>query len=423
MLLLLRKCLPWLILAGMPAGCSRQAPPSEETPPQAPVKWMEARQLFIEEWTELLGTTQALPDRAARITAPVEGRVVSVLDSQGRPVAEGQPVKKGAVIVQLDDSVARANRDKAEAAHQELKQQVQQTEYAVKLAAIEVRRLEELSKKGADGNPLVSPIEIEKARVALEDAGSKRKAAELHLLSGEKELKALDEQLKLYTLTAPLDGRLGRLQVVVGQTLAPGTLVTEIVDLDKDVDVLCFVPPHAARRLKVGQPARVGGIDDQDAGSSSRAAGKVEFIADQAEVDTGNFAVKVRFPNSELHLRGNVTLRLRVLTTPGKAALTLPESAVMEDQDPPAVLVVEDYKQEKTPEGKEVETGKARRLRVRLGIHDRVLHLVEILGLDDPEKKWQGTLEMTKFIIEKGQGLRTGDPVRLEVEEEEEGKN
>src|SRR5207248_8819789 len=114
---------------------------------------------FIEEWTELLGITQALPDRAARVTAPVEGRVFSVLlDSHGRPVAEGQSIKKGDVIVQLDASVARANRDKAEAAHEELKQQVRQADYAVRLAAIEVQRLEELSRKGATDNLLISPI-------------------------------------------------------------------------------------------------------------------------------------------------------------------------------------------------------------------------------------------------------------------------
>jgi hypothetical protein len=109
-----------------------------------------------------------------------------------------------------------------------------------------------------------------------------------------------------------------------------------------------------------------------------------------------------------------------VLTTPGKAALTLPESAIMEDQDPPTVLVVEDYKQEKNKEGKEEETGKARSLRVKLGTRDRVLHLVEILGLDDPDKKWQGTVETAKFIVEKGQGLRTGDSVKLETEDEDE---
>src|ERR671936_86517 len=93
---LLRFYLPWMVAACLPAACSRSAAPPPEEPPPAPVKWMEARQMFIEEWTELLGTTQALPDRAARVTAPVEGRVVSVLPAvQGQPVREGQPVKQG----------------------------------------------------------------------------------------------------------------------------------------------------------------------------------------------------------------------------------------------------------------------------------------------------------------------------------------
>src|SRR5438132_12773357 len=112
---IVRFGLSGIVAACLLAGCSRSAPPAAEEPPQAPVKWMEARQFFIEEWTELLGTSQALPDRTARITAPVEGRIVSVLqDSQGRPLAEGQPVKKGDVIVQLEANIARANRDKAE---------------------------------------------------------------------------------------------------------------------------------------------------------------------------------------------------------------------------------------------------------------------------------------------------------------------
>jgi RND family efflux transporter MFP subunit len=410
-----------MIAACFGLGCARQATPPEEEPPPAPVKWMEARQLFIEEWTELLGTTQALPDRAARITAPVEGRVVSVLrDAQGRPVTEGQLIKKGDVIVHLDDSIARANRDKAEAAEEEAKQQVVQADYAITLAEIDLQSKEALAKKGPSESLLVSPIDIERARVLLKEAHSKKKAAELHLISGAKELKALDEQLALYTLTAPLAGRLGRLQVVQGQTLTPGTQVTEVVDLDKEIDVLCFVTPHTAKQLKLGQPARIGGIEEASSSPSPRAEGKVAFIADQAETDTGNFAVKVRFPNSEARLRGNMTLRVRVLTTPGKAALTLPESAVMEDQDPPAVLVVEDYKQVKNKEEKEVEIGKARKLRAKAGIHDRVLHLVEILALDDPEKKWQGTLETAKFIIEKGQGLKNGDAIKLEVEDEDE---
>jgi hypothetical protein len=120
-------------------------------------------------------------------------------------------------------------------------------------------------------------------------------------------------------------------------------------------------------------------------------------------------------------LRANTTVRIRVLTTPGKACLTLPESALFEDQDPPAVIVVENYKKVTVKEGgkeKEVETGTARKLRAKVGIRDRVLHLVEIISLEDPEKKWTGTMEEARFVVERGQGLRNGDAIRLEVDEE-----
>jgi RND family efflux transporter MFP subunit len=400
---------------------------------------MEARQFFLEEWTEILGTTQPLPDRAARITAPVEGRVASVLrDAHGQPLAEGSLVKKGDVIVRLDDGVARANRAKMAATLEESKQHAKQAEYAVKLAEIDVRRLKELNAgTGTSGGigtlALVSRIEQEKAQVVLDEARSKQKAAELGHLAVEQELQALDEQLKLYTLTAPITGRLGRILVVQGQTITPGAPVADVVDLGEEIDLLCFVPPRVARKLKEGQAARVGGTDDTapgkvaaegqdtaegDGKKPANPEGKIVFIADQAETDTGNFAVKVRFPNKDLGLRGNTTLRLRVQTNPGKACLTLPESAVMEDQDPPTVIVVEDYKQETNKDGKEEETGKARKLRVKLGLRDRTLHLVEIVSLDDPEKKWQGTLDTAKFVVERGQGLRNGDAMKLEVDED-----
>src|SRR5260370_35222099 len=89
-----------ILLACLPLGCSRAPASPDDTPAQAPVKWMEARQLFVEEWSEIVGTTQPLPDRAARVTAAVEGHVVSVLeDANGKPFVERQRFKKGAAAV------------------------------------------------------------------------------------------------------------------------------------------------------------------------------------------------------------------------------------------------------------------------------------------------------------------------------------
>src|SRR5436190_18318062 len=123
-----RKCQPPLLdsllcgvlLSCLCLGCARTAAPAEEKAPLAPVKWMEARQLFVEEWTEIVGTTQPLPDRSARVTAGVEGHVVAILQgANGETVAEGQRVKKGDPLVRLQDDIARAKYDKARADQEE----------------------------------------------------------------------------------------------------------------------------------------------------------------------------------------------------------------------------------------------------------------------------------------------------------------
>src|SRR4051794_39170744 len=102
-------------VALLPLGCHRAALPATEKIPPAPVKWEAARQLFLEEWSELVGTTQPPPDRAARVTASVEGRVVSLLQGEaGKSIIEGQFVKKGEVLAQLDPTLILASRSKAE---------------------------------------------------------------------------------------------------------------------------------------------------------------------------------------------------------------------------------------------------------------------------------------------------------------------
>src|SRR5262249_46304904 len=156
---------------------------------------------------------------------------------------------------------------------------------------------------------------------------------------------------KLYTLKTPIDGRLGRMMVARGQTLAVGAAVVEILDIDEQIDLLCFVPPVVVRKLKLGQAVRLGGVDDPESKKSTGPEGRIYFITAQPEVDTVNTAFRGRFPNAQLGLRGNGTQKVRVLTAPGRAALTLPESALMEDQDPPAVIVVNDHKV-KEEEGK-----------------------------------------------------------------------
>jgi RND family efflux transporter MFP subunit len=415
-----------VLLAGLFVGCHKSAPsPQEEKTPPAPVKWEGIRQLVLEEWTDFVGTTEPLPDHAARVSAPVEGRVLAVLSgAAGMTIVEGQLVEAGTVLVKLDDTVLRATRDKAIAAKKVLVAEKVAADFAVKQADMEVRRLVDLKRqqdaRGPGGLQLVAPIEMEKAAVALEAAQAHARADEVRLAAADDEIASLDRQLKLYTLTTPRKGRLGRLQVVVGQTLAAGTAVAEVIDVEDDINVLCFVPASDARKLQLGQSARVGGVDRDPASAGADPEGKVEFIADQAEIESGLIAVKIRFPNRDLKLRANTVSRLRVLTKPDRACWAIPEAALMEDTDPPSVVIVEDKEEKPLPNGKVEETGKARRLRAIVGVHDRVKKQVEIVRLEDPDKKWHGDLETAVIVVEKGQGLQTGDAIKLEMEEDEE---
>jgi multidrug efflux pump subunit AcrA (membrane-fusion protein) len=417
-----------VLLACLPLGCKGPAAAEAEKVPPATVKWVVANQSALEEWTELIGTTMPLPDRVARVTAPVEGQVVTVLtDASGKVVTEGQQVEEGTVLVKLNDTVIKANLAKLEATLEVLPEEQKQAKYAVDLAMVDVKRLQRLKEEddkrttGAASVPLANAIELEKANIVLKETQSKLAAAQRKEAAGVKEVAALKAQLKLFTLAAPIRGRIGRIQVVPGQTLSVGAQVTEVIDLDEQIDVLCFVPPSMVRHLQVGQQARSGAVEkDSTAAQEVEAEGRIEYIADQAETETGNFAVKVRFSNKEAKLRANCVLRLRVLTKPAKECLSLRELAVMGDEEPPTVVIVENVKTETNAEGKEETTGVARRLQVELGIRDRTLQQVEIVSLNDPEKdpakKWKGDVKSALFIVEGGNGLQTGDSVKLEVE-------
>jgi len=358
----------------------------------APVKVVAAKVVKFGEWTELLGATLPLPNKAARISAAVAGRVLTILgDGKAKPLAEGDLVKENQVIVQLDDSVPRAYRDKLAAMLTDLELQKKQAQAALDRAEAEVKR--------------AAQADMEKARQARFDAQSSQAATESWLAVVQAELKALDAQLAHFSIRAPFAGELGLIQVTPGQAIVVGTTVADVINLE-EIDVLCHVPPHTAARLALGQPARRDPRQHPD--------GKVVFIAAQAEAETGNFAVKVRFPNKDGKLRANRVQHVQVLTQPEKDRLTIPEDALLEDQSPPIVVGAIKLEEPRGGVGRSRRIKAALRLRPVLGVHDRDLHLVEILQLRSVQTGDLVSIRDVRFIIEGGNGLKDNDILRAE---------
>jgi RND family efflux transporter MFP subunit len=422
-----------LLLAAAPllAGCAKPPAPPEGEPPPAQVVWDAPRHTNVEEWTELSGVTQPLPGHSGRVEARIDGRVAALLRAaDGTPLQEGQEVAAGQEVGRLDDRIARLNRDKAVDALAAAGEDVAQAKTAKEQADVKLAGLQKLRDKD---KTLVPDIDWKAAQAAVADAESKLRAAINKRLQAANDLTSLEEQLKLYALRAPLKGRLGRVQVTIGQPLAVGAAVADVIDVSDEIDVLCFVSARVAARVaaRLADPAMpqvdalVGGIEEW---TDHDAAGRVVFLADQAESDTGCFAMKVRFANKgPAPLRAGAVVRLRVLTANDNDHFAVKESALMDDQDPPGVIVVDDPKIEKNKEGDdEVVAGTARRLRAEVVLRGTffngkaVEHWASIKSpLTDPEgkKPVPDLADTLLFVTERGQGIQTGDKLKkLEAE-------
>jgi RND family efflux transporter MFP subunit len=414
------------LLMLLPVGCHKEEASSEEEEHAAPVKWETAEKADLEEWTELLGTTQPLPNHSAHVSAPVGGYVLSVLPPhKGKEVVEGHQVEKGQILIRLDDRVLRANRQRLLVTDPELREQIKQAEHFLELARIEVERLENLQRSSGTTVMLVTRQEVDRARLALKDAESKCKGVRSKEDVARAEVKAIDEQLELYTLRAPISGRLGMVHASPGQTLSAGASVAEVVNLD-EIDVLCFVPASTVSRLQLNQPVRIEQEGEEISEAVKQEQGRIVFISEQAQVETGTVAIKARFPNQNRKLRANVLLRVQVLTAKESNCTTIPASALLEDQEETAVLVVETEKK-KNKKGEEEEEHHVHKLQVKTGLRGKVKdeERVQILGLSKGEGKEKKPVPMEKdmlFVVEGGHGLEDDDLVALKKEEHEEEK-
>jgi RND family efflux transporter MFP subunit len=402
--------LSWLLLLALaPLACARHEEETKSTTPPAQVKAAALKRAALTQWTPPLpGTSMPLPNHMASISAVVEGKVKFILPAfTGEAAHEGKEIKPDDVIIQLDDTIAQANRAKLAA-------QKKQADVAVTAAQEELGRVKKLlmPMPGMQESalPLSNQVELQKARLALQDAEAKEKAA-------AAELNALDQQLAYYKLRSPIAGRLGMIRAMPGQLLTAGTTVAEVVSLEK-IDVLCWVAPDTAALLQKKQSARIVMQDAANGDQPVASSGNVVFIDSQGQAATGMFGVKVRFDNPDWRIRANAILRIQVCTKTKDKALACPEIALGTDEDPPVVIQV--------VEGKDKQ-GKARlearKLQALIGVRDRDQGLVELVGLRDPESGKDVPLrDDMQFVVEGGTGLETGDVVELPKEEHEKEK-
>lgn len=235
------------------------------------------------------------PVREAALSVHVAGVVDRV------NVAVGQRVRRGQVLLSLDDRLQRIE--------QERRRIVADDE--AELASTEQRR-RMLQGLVADATVLyeqagsVSREEWMKLRMELEAVSGraeqlreakKREMAELRLAGGEREVRLL---------AAPFAGVVTMLRVRPGEWAAPGEAVARLVD-DGACEFRVNVSAAVARRLQPGQSVAVR-IDDP-ALAQPRTA-RVTFVSPVVDAASSLVEVRAELPNPDRRLQAGMKARL-----------------------------------------------------------------------------------------------------------------
>lgn len=240
-------------------------------------------------------------------------------------VDEGQAVRRGQVLFQLNQAEYQVKAAEAQASLESATAQQQSAE-------VEMDRVKLLVDKN-----VISPSEL---KLALAKTATTQAAID----QAKAALANARLLVSLTSIRAPFDGVINRIPFKRGSLIEQGALLTIISDLSRmyvyvnisEKEYLAF-----AKKRRDPQQATVREVDLLLAdGSPYPFKGKIETTETIFEASSGTIAFRASFANPNRLLRHGATGKIR-LTTDVDDAVLVPQKAVFEVQDKNFVYVVD----------------------------------------------------------------------------------
>lgn len=242
------------------------------------------------------------PAASSKIAAPIAGILSRVY------CEEGQPVKQGALLFELDTRAADALVAKAEVA----------VEFAQKHFARKQQLLaaDNVSRKLYD-------------------------ESEQLLQTARKDLANAQTQRELLRIKAPLSGTVAAIHFKVGETIGLNTALADLIDLER-LDITLKIPSQEAAALRLGQPVEVNtGIKDGSGlNAISAPLGKVVFISPQIDPLTDTVLVRAAL-HSGSGMRPGQFVNARIVVEERSGHLAVPVASVVNRETGSTIAVVE----------------------------------------------------------------------------------
>jgi HlyD family secretion protein len=255
------------------------------------------------------------------IASQLVGRVVAVL------VKEGDSVKKGDVLVRIDDSDARARLDSAKARIERFRTLVTQAESDLAKAHRDAGQSNKLAGRGFS-----TPTELADARTIVAKAEAAMAASRHELHESEAARRTSEEELGRTSIRAPIDGVVSGVNVNVGEvviagtTNLPGSLMMTISDLTR-MRARADVDESDVPLVRAGQPARIYLQSDP----LRPLAGTVDLVAPKGKVkeEVVSFETLVRVGVPDPSLRPGMSATVEVEVRRSSEAVGVPAQAVV----------------------------------------------------------------------------------------------
>jgi len=293
------------------SACGEQAPPP---PARVPVTVGLAARRAVPY--ELLATGTVEPIQTVAVQAQVSGPIVRIA------FREGQDVKKGQVLFELDPRPFQAALEQAQALLSRDRATAQNAEQDVKRYAV----LADKEYVTAQQNDAVRTTAA---------------AASATVASSQAAVDQARLNLQYATIRAPIAGRTGSLRVREGN-LVRSTDVLPLVTINQIQPILArFAVP--ASNLPAIQKYRAQRIEvaAEPIGGGTPSEGTLAFIDNTVDTSTGTILLKGSFPNTDGALWPGAFVNVRLRLYVDQDALVVPASAVVSGQQGTFVFVIQ----------------------------------------------------------------------------------
>lgn len=297
----------------------------------SPVEAAVARTDTLALTVRAVGSLEA--DARVEVKPETSGRVTSIA------FREGQEVRRGQVLVRLDEGKLEAQVEAARAALSRARAEAENLR-------TQLRRNDSLLARGA-----ISQQAYDDVRTSYNTAAARMEEAQAnHRLA--------QQRLEDAVIRAPFDGRVGAREFDLGDYVGVGDPLFTVVD-DDPMEIDFAVPERYLGSLERGTP-----VDLAVRSVPGRTFhGVVDFVSPYVDRANRTVALKARVPNPASELRAGqfADVRLQLRT---RSAVVVPEAAVIPRQEGNSVFLV--------------RGSEATRSRVEVG--ERLRGIVEILS-------------------------------------------